>query len=143
MGLQISKLLVSDMKEGEKFSFEEILSDEKINQFASLTGDFSPLHMNEGFAQSRQFKGRVVHGVLLAGLFSRLVGMHFPGENAILQSLNMQFVAPAYVKNCLRVSATVDQVSGATKTVVLKAIIERVPAHEILVRAKIQIGFTN
>jgi 3-hydroxybutyryl-CoA dehydratase len=134
---------IEDFKEGDEFSFKETITKESVDTFAEITGDSSPLHVNEKFAVSRGFEDRVVHGVLLAGYFSRLAGVHFPGENCLLQTLNLKFSAPAYTGDEIEVSAVVDQVSISTNSIVLKLKIKKIQTDTILVSAKAIIGFTK
>ncbi len=96
-GKNIAKLNIDDIVEGKNFSFEEVITEKMVDKFAELSGDYNGLHMVEEFARKRDFNGRVVHGVLLTSLLSRLVGMHLPGENAFLLSMNTQFAALAYL----------------------------------------------
>ena len=80
MGDEIATFEIEDLFQGKEFSFEKKISSSDVNIFANITGDNSPLHMDDGFAQERGFKGRVVHGGLLVGCISQLVGIHFPGK---------------------------------------------------------------
>ena len=41
-----------------------VVTDSHIVQFAGLSGDFFDLHMDDEFARSLGFKGRVAHGLL-------------------------------------------------------------------------------
>jgi len=68
------------------------VSADMIDQFASLSGDRSPIHMADASAQQRGFQARVVHGMLLAALVSAIIGMELPGESGVLQ--DMQFAFP-------------------------------------------------
>ena len=111
--------------------------------FASLTGDNSPLHMEDGFAQERGFKSRLVHGGLLVGYISQLVGVHFPGKNAIIQTLNIKFSHPAYIGDTLKIDSIVDQVSESVKTVIIKLTITNQETDQILLKSKVQVGFTS
>lgn len=140
---EIANLSFDEMAEGSTFSFDETITAKMVDAFAELSGDHSSLHINEDFAKSRGFDGRVVHGVLLAGLLSRLVGMRFPGENAILSTMNIQFVSPAYPMDKVSIIAKVEQVSAATKTIVLKSVIRNVATEKIILRCKILVGFTD
>lgn len=142
-GKNIAKLNIDDIVEGKKFSFEEVITEKMVDKFAKLSGDYSSLHMAEEFARERGFNGRVIHGVLLTSLLSRLVGMHLPGENAVLLSMNTQFAAPAYLGDRVRIDAEVTQISTAAKTIVLKSTISNVTTQKILIRSKILVGFTN
>ena len=52
-----------------------VVTDTHVVQFAGLSGDFFPLHMDDEFARSLGFPGRVAHGllglILLDGLKNR------------------------------------------------------------------------
>lgn len=143
MDIEIAKFRIGDFSIGDRFSFEEVIRKKMVGDFAALSGDYSSIHMDDKFAKGRGFTGRVVHGVLLTSFLSRLVGMHFPGENAVIQSMNSRFVTPAYIGDSLRITAEINQISIATKTIVLKALIENTSTEEILVRTKLQVGFTE
>ena len=38
------------------------LTEEMLTQFASLSGDFSPIHMDDDFARGQGFPGRIARG---------------------------------------------------------------------------------
>lgn len=140
---QISTFTLSDLKVGDEFSFEETVSEKMIDRFAELSGDYSTIHMDDGFAKNRGFVGRIAHGALLTGFLSRLVGMKCPGENAILQSMNTRFSQPVYVGQKLRIRAIVEQISQGANTMLIKASIENIMTRQTVVTSKIQIGFTS
>ncbi|MER2000914.1 MAG: MaoC/PaaZ C-terminal domain-containing protein, partial [Lysinibacillus sp.] len=52
---------------GDKASFTKTISESDVYQFAGITGDFNPVHVNSEFANQTIFKERVVHGILTAG----------------------------------------------------------------------------
>lgn len=140
---QVRQLVLGDIVEGEKYFFQVELTEEMIHDFSELTGDVSTLHMDVEFAQSRGFQKRVCHGVLLAGFLSRLVGVHLPGENALLQTMSLKFIAPAYAGMTILVSGEVSQVSVAAKCIMLKTKISDKESGTVLVTAKIQVGITG
>ena len=69
-------LFYEDVADGLSFATDGILITEShIVQFAGLSGDFYPVHMDDEFARSLGFKGRIAHGllglILLDGLKNR------------------------------------------------------------------------
>ena len=143
MGDNIATFEIKDLFPGKGFSLKKKISSGDVNMFANLTGDNSPLHMEDGFAQERGFKSRLVHGGLLVGCISQLVGVHFPGENAIIQTLNIKFSHPAYIGDTLKIDSIVDQVSESVKTVIIKLTITNQETSQILLKSKVQVGFTS
>jgi len=134
---------LEQLQEGQSCSFDYLFSKEAVDNFALISGDRSPVHMDKTFARSRGYEGRVIHGVLLAGLVSRLVGMHLPGQNAVLQSLTLNFVMPAYIGDAVELRGRIDQISFATRTIVLKFDIVHKRKDKLLVRGKAQVGLTS
>src|SRR3989344_227582 len=99
---------------GEAASFEKIISEDDVRAFAVLSGDYNPLHMDDAYARSTSFGARVVHGMLLAGLVSRLIGMQLPGKRALLMKESLEFKKPVYIGDTVTVEGTLTRVSPAT-----------------------------
>ena len=104
---------------GEAASFEKIISEDDVRAFAVLSGDYNPLHMDDAYARSTSFGARVVHGMLLAGLVSRLIGMQLPGKRALLMKESLEFKKPVYIGDTVTVEGTLTRVSPATQIVEL------------------------
>lgn len=113
-----------EIKVGLIHNFEVIIDEELIKKFANISGDFNPLHMDEQYAKETRFGKRVVHGMLLASFFSRLVGMYLPGKNALYFSQNLNFVEPCFIGDKVTVQGEVIDKSEATKIIKLKTSIK-------------------
>ena len=96
---KLSEYTFEEIKIGLKKEFSVKITEELVNDFAKITGDFSPIHINEDFAKSRKFKGRVVHGMLLASFLSQMVGMYLPGKHAIYLSQSLEFHNPCFIND--------------------------------------------
>ncbi|MBI1814328.1 MAG: MaoC family dehydratase [Deltaproteobacteria bacterium] len=79
---------------GEEASFSRVIDAAVVATFATLTGDFNPLHMDGVYAATTQFGERVAHGMLVASYFSTLVGMYLPGRRAVFLSQDVRFAKP-------------------------------------------------
>jgi len=141
--LKIQSFEIGDFVEDQEYSFDEIITEKMIDDFVSVSGDCSPIHTSDEFAKSKGFQGRIVHGAFLASLLSQLVGVHFPGENAMLVSMNNKFTDKCYINDKITVGCHVDQISTGTKTMVLKAYVKKTNSELILVKSKIIVLFTN
>ena len=116
-------LKLKDIKIGQKKSFEVVVTKSMVDDFAKLSGDNNPLHMDENYAKSNNFKGRVCHGMLLASFFSRLAGMYIPGKNALYFSQSLKFQYPCFVNDRIEIHGEVIDKSLATKIITLKTTI--------------------
>jgi acyl dehydratase len=65
------------VQEGQKFEMERCFTTQDVASYVSLCGDTNPIHTCDSAAQSAGFQGRVVQGILYAGLFPAIIGSHF------------------------------------------------------------------
>ena len=79
---------------GEEATLTRVVSDDDIKTFARITGDDNPVHANDDYAKGTMFKGRIAHGMLVAGLISAVLGTKLPGPGAIYMSQQVRFLAP-------------------------------------------------
>ncbi len=122
---------LEDIEIGQKKSFEVVITESMLDDFAKLSGDNNPLHMDENYAKSNNFENRVCHGMLLASFFSRLIGMYIPGENALYFSQSLKFQYPCFVNDRIKIHGEVIDKSLATKIITLKTTISK-DKHQIV-----------
>jgi acyl dehydratase len=75
------------------FSF----SQAEVAQFAQVTGDHNPIHLDAEYAQTTPFKQPIMHGFLGGSIFSKVFGTLFPGEGSIYLKQTMEFLRPMFV----------------------------------------------
>ncbi|GAB4396031.1 MAG: MaoC family dehydratase [Microscillaceae bacterium] len=75
------------------FSF----SQAEVEQFAQISGDHNPVHLDEAYAAQTPFKRRIIHGFLTGSVFSKVFGTLFPGEGTIYLRQDMEFARPMFV----------------------------------------------
>jgi len=86
-----------ELKPGMSASFAKTVTEADIQAFAGLSGDFNPVHVNEEFAVTTMFKGRIAHGMLSAAFISTVFGMKLPGPGCIYVSRALKFKAPVRI----------------------------------------------
>jgi 3-hydroxybutyryl-CoA dehydratase len=121
---RIAQYTIDDIKPGLSHSFTVRVTEATINEFARLTGDYSPIHMEEEFARTTSFGHRICHGMLLGSFFSRLIGMHLPGKNALLLSYSLRHFLPCYLNQEIIVEGKVVEKSTATRVITVKAVVK-------------------
>ena len=72
-----------DIAVGQSASFSKTITEWDVYTFAGLSGDLNPAHINEEYAKTTRFGGRIAHGMLSAGLISAVIGMQLPGPGTI------------------------------------------------------------
>ena len=114
---------LADISPGLTADFTLEVTAEKMALFYELTGDCSPIHMDEAYAQRRGYPGRVVYGMLGASLFSTLAGVYLPGEHCLLHGVECKFARPVFIGDVLTVSGTVTEVNETFREITVKAVI--------------------
>lgn len=112
---------LEDIQVGMQESFTTTVTGEMMQQFYQMTGDCSPIHMEDEAGRARGFEGRVVYGMLPASLFSTLAGVYLPGAGCLLHSVEAKFVKPVYIGDELTVTGKVTEVNETFRTLTIKA----------------------
>ena len=115
-----AKLNFFQIKVGDECYFEKVISEKDVQDFAQLTGDFNPLHVDHAFGSKSQFGQPVVHGMLAGSLFSALVGMKCPGENSLYLSQTLNFRRPLFHGDRITVKGTVVNKNDSIQVIHLK-----------------------
>lgn len=113
-------LAIHEIRVGMSASCELVASEALVDQFALWSGDVNPLHVDASVAKAHGFPRRVAHGMVALSAISRLIGTELPGAGALWVQQDLQFLQPVYLGDRLRARVTVEQVSLATETVVLR-----------------------
>ena len=134
---ELSEYTFDEIEIGLTKQFQITITESMVDDFAKISGDNNPLHMDEKFAQSRDFINRVCHGMLLGSLFSRLVGMYIPGKHGLYFSQTLNFVNPSTVNDTVTITGKVISKSESTKIIELKTTIKN--SSHVLVDGKAKV----
>lgn len=106
---------------GASTTFSKTVSESDVYQFAGITGDFAPNHVNEQFMRGTQFGRRIAHGALLVGYMSTASTM----VNAIMAERiptifpvslgydKIRFLKPVFIGDTITVRYVVDGIDAA------------------------------
>lgn len=132
----ISGKTFGEILPGEMSQFDVVVTAELVNAFASLSGDFNPLHTDKTYASSTPFGEPVAHGMIAGALFSRLVGVYLPGRYCLYLSQTLQFKKPIRIGASVTVEGVVVQKTEATRTLTLSTVLRGKADGEILVEGR-------
>jgi 3-hydroxybutyryl-CoA dehydratase len=96
-----------DLFVGQSASREHEITDQDIRAFADVSGDHNPVHLDEEFAKTTAFKGRIAHGMLSGAFISALIASELPGPGSIYISQSMSFKRPVRIGDKLVTTITV------------------------------------
>jgi len=95
---------------GDSASLDKTVREEDVIGFAAISLDDNPVHLDEAYAQTTRFKGRIAHGMLSASVISAVLGTRLPGPGTVYLSQSLAF------KGAVRIGDTI------TATVTVKAV---------------------
>lgn len=108
------------------------LTSEHVRRFAELSGDYNPLHFDEGFAERTRFGRLVVQGGLTTGLLHALVAMDMPGPGTVFLSQDWKFTAPVFIGDTITARAEVVSVHESKPVCQLAVSVVRQDGEEVL-----------
>jgi acyl dehydratase len=85
-------------------SYSFAYTEEIHGRFEEVSGSHNPVHTDEEFAKSREFRGRVGYGFVTCAMLSAMVGEHIPrklGLYGMCRGVSADFRKPVYVGDVL------------------------------------------
>jgi len=92
---------------GTKDSLTRTLTEEDLILFAKVSGDTNPVHLDEEYAATTQFEGRIAHGMWTASLISCALATKLPGPGGIYLGQEVKFLRPVKVGDTVTVELEV------------------------------------
>ncbi|MFX1560946.1 MAG: MaoC family dehydratase, partial [Promethearchaeota archaeon] len=93
--LELGKSL-DEIEVGEKAESTMIVSEEHIDLYAQMSGDYNALHMDDEYAATTMFGRRIAHGPIGGALVARVIGTQLPGLGTLAFNMKVNFKAPVY-----------------------------------------------
>jgi 3-hydroxybutyryl-CoA dehydratase len=113
---------IEDLAVGMTATFAKTITEADIVLFAGASGDNNAVHMNEEFARTTPFRGRIAHGMLTASVISAAVANRLPGPGAIYISQQLNFRAPVRPGDTVHARVRVREVHAERSRVVLETV---------------------
>ncbi len=102
-------LYLDDVAVGQEWeSLGRTITQTDIVNFAGLSGDFNPIHIDHEFARTTPFRRPIAHGLLILSICSGL-GLFSPPMRtlAFLQLREWYFRGPVYIGDTIRLRSKV------------------------------------
>lgn len=87
------------IKDGDQISIKKTVGLDDILKFVALTGDCNPIHL--------MCPKNIVHGALLNGFVSSVLGTKLPGPGTIVVEQILKFPNPCYVGDTIEIEVQI------------------------------------
>ena len=111
-----------DLEIGDSFSTSREITDELIRKFADVSGDYNPIHLDEGFAKTTRFGRRIAHGMLSGAFISAVLGTEFKERKIVYLSQTMRFTAPVFLGDTVTARGTITKIREEKGIVTLETV---------------------
>ena len=100
---------IEDLQVGMTATLAKTISEADIVLFSAVSTDVNAIHLNEEYAASTPFKGRIAHGMLSASLISAVLANRLPGSGTIYLGQSLKFLAPVRPGDTVHATVTVSE----------------------------------
>jgi 3-hydroxybutyryl-CoA dehydratase len=110
---------IDELSVGMTAIFSKLITEGDVVAFAGISGDDNPVHLDEDYARETHFGGRIVHGILSAGLISAAIAGQLPGPGTIYLRQSLKFCAPVRIGDLVEARVTVTEIMAEKNRVTL------------------------
>lgn len=103
---------------GQSEEYVKKFTEKEVELYAQITGDYNYVHMDEEKAKKSFFKGRIVHGQLVGGLISALLGTKLPGGGNIYLEQSFEFLKPVRIGDTIKAKVIITEIILKKKVLV-------------------------
>jgi 3-hydroxybutyryl-CoA dehydratase len=93
----VQGLYFDELSVGRSAEITRVVGVADIEAFAAVSGDTNPVHLDDAYARTTTFGGRIAHGMLAAAYISAVLGTQLPGPGAIYLTQSLRFRRPVKV----------------------------------------------
>lgn len=113
---------IEELGVGMSATFAKAITEADILYFAAASGDNNAVHINEEFARTTSFKGRIAHGMLTASVISAALAGHLPGPGTVYLGQNLRFRAPVRPGDTVHATVAVKEIQPEKNRVVMSTV---------------------
>jgi 3-hydroxybutyryl-CoA dehydratase len=135
---------IEGIRVGDELSVSRTFTEKDMMQFADISRDYNPVHLEDRFAKAKQFSGRICHGLLVGSMLTEI-----GGQIGVLASrMDFVFKKPVYFGDTVKCRWTFTEIDkkGSAKaevefrnqdeilvlTATVKGILPGIPERAIL-----------
>ena len=131
---------IEDLSPGMSATFGKTITEADIGLFAGISGDINALHLNEEYAATTTFGGRIAHGILVTGLISATIANNLPGPGVIYLEQSVRFLAPVRPGDTVNATVTIKEVIAERGHVILETVCRVGGAEVVVGEARVKVG---
>ena len=113
---------IEDLQPGMSARVSKTVTEADVILFSGISTDVNPVHLDEEFAKTTSFGGRIAQGMLSAGFISAVLGNKLPGPGCIYIGQTLKFKAPVFIGDTVTATVTVREVIVGKRRCILDSV---------------------
>ena len=117
---------------GDRVSLAKTVTEADGALYIAATGDFGPVHIDEGYAAGTRFGRRLAPGIMVAGLCTSVLTAELAGTLGISIEDRFWFTGPVFYGDTLTIEVWIAERDPATRSLVWEASARNEAGLEVL-----------
>jgi len=105
------KKAIAGLKQGDSFTVSRTFTEQDTMIFADVSRDYNPVHFDDRFADAKNFRGRICHGLLVASLATEIGGQ----IGWLASGMTFRFKKPVYFGDTIDCSLTITEIDDRNR----------------------------
>jgi 3-hydroxybutyryl-CoA dehydratase len=103
---EMRKKAIEGLNVNDSFTVERTFTEQDVMQFAEITRDYNPFHLDDRFTAAKKLTGRICHGLLVASMITQIGGQ----MGWLASRFDLQFKKPVYFGDTITCTVTLNDI---------------------------------
>ena len=103
---EMRKKAIEGLTVNDTFTVERTFTEQDVMQFADITRDYNPFHLDDRFTAVKKLPGRICHGLLVASMMTQIGGQ----MGWLASRFDLHFKKPVYFGDTITCTVTIHDI---------------------------------
>jgi len=122
----------SSLHVGDEVSVSKTITEADGALYIAATGDFGPVHVDDGYAATTRFGRRLAPGIMVAGICTSVLTAELAGTIGVSIEDRFWFTGPVFYGDTVAFRVWISQMDADTRTVTWQASATNEDGKEVL-----------
>jgi len=97
---------IQGLKTGDTLTITRTFTEEDMNRFGNITHDYNPVHYDNRYSATKNFRDRICHGLLIGAMLTEIGGQ----IGWLASGMNFRFIKPVYFGDTIECAFTIAEI---------------------------------
>ena len=123
---------IDEIEVGDSAAISKTISEADGALYIASTGDFGPVHIDNGYAAGTRFEKRLAPGIMVAGICTSILTSHLVGVLGVSIEDRFWFTGPVFYGDTVTVEVWITEKNSQDRTVIWEATVRNQDGLEVL-----------